>query len=211
MPGVPRPLPADLVSPEHTAIVTQECQNGVVGPGGQFRSLNDEGVAAAIANIARILPVARAAGVRVIHCVVRFRPDGLGANRNAPLFSLGGGGGSSGTGSSVHGAGSEVVPELADDSDIVLARLHGIGPMGGTDLDAVLRNLGMSTIVGVGVSVNVAITNFTMDSVNHGYDFVLPRDAVAGTTDEYAQAVIKNTLSLLSTITTTDDLISAWS
>ena len=38
--------------------------------------------------------------------------------------------------------------------------------MGGTDLDAVLRNLGVTTIVAVGVSVNIAITNLVMDAVN---------------------------------------------
>ena len=51
------------------------------------------------------------------------------------------------------------------------SRWHGVGPMGGTDLDAILRNLGVTTIVAVGVSVNIAITNLVMDAVNAG----LPR------------------------------------
>jgi nicotinamidase-related amidase len=104
-----------------------------------------------------------------------------------------------------------VVPELGPaETDVLLRRYHGIGPMGGTDLDVVLRNLGVSTIVGVGVSVNVAITNFVMDAVNRAYDFVLPRDAVAGIPHDYAEAVIDNTLSLLATVTTTDAVIEAW-
>jgi nicotinamidase-related amidase len=49
-----------------------------------------------------------------------------------------------------------------------------------------------------------------MDSVNAGYQVVLPRDAVAGVPREYAGAVIDNTLALLTTITTTQDLIAAW-
>lgn len=93
----------------------------------------------------------------------------------------------------------------------MLTRYHGLGPMGGTDLDAVLRNLGVHTIVGVGVSVNVAMTNFVMDGVNAGYQFVLPRDAVAGVPSAYADAVIDHTLSLLATVTTTEDLLAAWS
>ena len=97
------------------------------------------------------------------------------------------------------------------DADMVLPRLHGLGPMGGTELDHLLRNLGMTTIVGVGVSLNVAMPNFVMDAVNAGYDFVLPRDAVAGIPREYAEAVIRNSMSFLTTITTTDDLIAAWS
>ena len=69
---------------------------------------------------------------------------------------------------------------------MVLTRWHGIGPMGGTDLDATLRNLGVSTIVAVGVSVNVAITNLVMDAVNLAYRVVVPRDAVAGIPTDYA-------------------------
>ncbi len=82
--------------------------------------------------------------------------------------------------------------------------------MAGTDLDPVLRNLGVSTIVGVGVSVNIGMTNFVMDAVNAGYQFVLPRDGVAGVPADYADAVIDNTLSLLATLTTVDDVTSCW-
>ncbi|HEY5842912.1 MAG TPA: isochorismatase family protein, partial [Mycobacterium sp.] len=79
-----------------------------------------------------------------------------------------------------------------------------------TDLDPILRNLGVTTIVAVGVSLNVAIPNLVMDAVNAGYRVVLPRDAVAGIPAEYGDAVIDNTLALLATVTTTDDLIEAW-
>ncbi len=68
------------------------------------------------------------------------------------------------------------MPEIGPaDGDLVLGRYHGLGPMGGTDLDAVCRNLGATTIIGVGVSVNVGMLNFAMDAVNAGYQFVMPR------------------------------------
>ena len=82
--------------------------------------------------------------------------------------------------------------------------------MTGTDLDSVLRNLNIKTIVGVGVSVNIAIQNFVMDAVNRSYQFVLPRDAVAGYPREYAESIIDNTLALLTTVTTTDAVIQTW-
>jgi nicotinamidase-related amidase len=49
-----------------------------------------------------------------------------------------------------------------------------------------------------------------MDAVNAGYRVVLPKDAVAGIPAEYGAAMIANTLSLLATITTTDDLLQLW-
>src|SRR5690606_10936612 len=106
---------------------------------------------------------------------------------------------------------ADVVPQLGPEpDDLVLTRLHGLNPMAGTDLDPVLRNLGIRTVVVTGVSVNIAVTNLVMDAVNHGYQVVLPRDAVCGIPAEYADAVIDNTLSLLATVTTVDDLVAAW-
>lgn len=198
---------ADLAAPGHTAVVTQECQGAIVGPDAGLAALADEARREALPNIARLLPVARAAGVSVVHCVVQRRPDGLGSNHNAKIFAFGAAGVDISSGS----PGTELVPELdAQPSDLVLRRWHGIGPMGGTDLDAVLRNLGVSTVVTVGVSVNVAITNLVMDAVNAAYRVVVPRDAVAGIPSEYADAIVDNTLSLLATITTTDKLIETW-
>jgi nicotinamidase-related amidase len=107
---------------------------------------------------------------------------------------------------------AEVVPEIGmEESDFVVPRYHGLSPMAGTSLDAILRNLGVTTIVGVGVSVNVAMTNFAFDAVNAGYQFVMPRNAVAGVPADYVDEVFKHTLSLVATVTTAADVVAAWS
>jgi nicotinamidase-related amidase len=82
--------------------------------------------------------------------------------------------------------------------------------MGGTDLDMVLRNLGATTVIGVGVSVNVGMLSFGLDAVNHGYQFVLPRDAVAGLPTEYAEAVIDNSFRVFGTVVHAADIQAAW-
>ena len=79
----------DLVNPAHTAIITQELQGAVVGPDAGLAALAREAEREALPNIARLLPVARTAGVKVVHCLVQRRPDGLGANHNAKLFAIG--------------------------------------------------------------------------------------------------------------------------
>jgi biuret amidohydrolase len=149
--------------------------------------------------------------VHIVHCLVQRRPDGLGANHNAKIFSLGSDSGKGRVDITPGSPGAAVLPELGPEpTDLVLSRWHGVGPMGGTDLDAVLRNLDVSTIVVVGVSLNVAIPNLVMDAVNAAYRVVVPRDAVAGVPTEYGAAIIDNTLSLLATITTTDELLGVW-
>jgi len=198
---------AELAGAGHTALVTQELQGAVVGPDAGLAALADEARRVALPNIARLLPVARDGGVRVVHCLVQRRADGLGSNRNAKLFAIG----RSGVAIEPGSPGATLLPEFGPEpSDLVLHRWHGLGPMGGTDLDAILRNLGVTTIVAVGVSLNVAIPNLVMDAVNAGYRVVLPRDAVAGIPAEYGDAVIDNTLSLLASVTTTDALIEVW-
>jgi nicotinamidase-related amidase len=202
-----RPQLADLVEPGRTAIVAQECQGAVIGPDAGLAMLAEEARRVALPNIVRLLPVARAAGVHIVHCLVQRRPDGLGSNQNAKIFAMNRGAVDIAPGT----PGAEVLPELGPEpSDLILRRWHGVGPMGGTDLDAVLRNLGVSTLVVVGVSLNIAIPNVVMDAVNAAYRVVVPRDAVAGIPTEYGDAVIANTLSLLATITTTDELIDLW-
>lgn len=198
---------AGLLDPTRTAVVTSEIQAGVVG---ERSALPDLAAAAApmIPEVARLCAAARAAGADVVHCTAGRRADGRGSNDNARLFA---GVRKSPVALLPGSAEASVVPELGPEpTDLVLTRLHGLSPMAGTDLDPVLRNLGVTTIVATGVSVNVAITNLVMDAVNRGYQVVVPRDAVAGLPAAYADAVIDNTIALLATITTVDDVVAAW-
>jgi nicotinamidase-related amidase len=201
---------AALVDPKHTALVTQECQQGVIGEKSALPGLA-AGVARVdmIRHVAQLVAAARTAGVRIVHCTAERRPDGFGANRNARLFQymarterplLPG------------SEAAQLMPEIgARPEDLVLARLHGLSPFQGTELDWVLRNEGVTTIVGVGVSLNVAIPNLTFDAVNASYQMVIPRDAVAGFPAEYVEMVLEHSLAAIATLTTTRALLDCWS
>ena len=197
----------ELASPGHTALVTSECQRGVMG---DLSALPDlaEAAAEAVPNIARLVEAARAAGVPVLHCTAERREDGQGANTNARLFQYM----ARAERKLLSGSPAvEIVPEIpVADSDLILPRLHGLSPFQGTELDFILRNLGVRTIVGVGVSVNVAIQSLAFDAVNACYQVVIPRDAVAGFPREYAEAVFQHTLGALSTLVTSADLLEVW-
>jgi nicotinamidase-related amidase len=197
-----------LAAPAHSAVVTSEVQNGVIGEPSSLPELSRAARAGMIPAVARLVRAARKIGVPVVHGIYATRPDRLGGNRNARLFRYA----ERVPVQQVAGTPAvEVVPEIGVEAgDLVLTRSHGLNPMSGTDLDPVLRNLGATTLVVVGVSVNVAISNLVMEAVNRGYDVVLPRDGVCGVPADYAEAVIENTLSLLATVTTVDDLLAAW-
>lgn len=198
---------AALVAPGHTAVLTVELQNGVVGNAATMPALA-EAVAAGgtLECIAEVLRAARQAGIPVIHCTVEARRDGFGGNRNARLFAR------SRKGTSPRPGFYDLHPTIgAEPEDVVLRRVHGLSPMTSTSLDAVLRNEGITTIVATGVSINVAVLGLAFEGVNRGYQVVLPRDATAGVDEQYVDAVYANTLSLIATVTTTAELIDLWS
>jgi nicotinamidase-related amidase len=200
---------ARLVDPATTVVITQECQRGVIGDLSTLPALADSardlGV---IDNIGRIVSTGRAAGCNVIHAIAAHRPDLRGASHNARLFRA------TEKNQSFLTLGTpkvEVVEGIpVAESDLFSTRLHGLSPIAGTDVDALLRNLGATTVVITGVSSNVAIPNATFDAVNLGYEVVIARDAITGFPAEYTDVIIANTLSLVATIVTTDDLVAAW-
>jgi nicotinamidase-related amidase len=200
---------AELVAAGRAAVLTQECQKGVLGERAVFPQLAEAARSFAIPNMARLVNAARASSIPVVHCIAARRSDLAGYNANARIF---GAARKSGVSLAPGSEATEVIDEIGVvDSDLVCTRMHGIGPLWGTELDPILRNLGVTTVIAVGVSVNVGITNLVMDAVNASYNVVLPRDAVCGIPADYADAVIDNTLSLLATVTTTDDVIGVWS
>src|SRR5438552_2753394 len=161
----------ELIAPAHTALVLQEVQNGVVGTPSALPQLAAAAAAVGLVDhCAQLAARAREIGVPVFHCTAEMRADGVGVNRNARLFA--------GVAKSEvkQSAGSDAVrvPDAigVDPRDVLLPRHHGVGPMTGTQLDAMLRNSGVTTIVGVGVSLNIGMFNLTVDGVNRGYQVV---------------------------------------
>ncbi|HEY9332549.1 MAG TPA: cysteine hydrolase [Streptomyces sp.] len=200
---------AEQTGPATTVLLTVECQQGVVGPGSALPELAKEARSSgALHNVARLVSAAHDAGVQVLHAVAERRPDGRGANSNARLFRA------AGRLPVQQHSGSTAVriaePIEVADQDLVVRRLHGLSPIAGTDVDALLRNLGCRTLVVTGVSANVAIPNAVFDAVNLGYTAVVPSDAIAGVPADYTPALIRNTLALVATVTTTDDLLGCW-
>ncbi len=201
---------SELVAPGHTALVLQEVQNGVVGEPSALPALAQAAAAVdLVPHCAALARAARAVGIPVLHCTAETRDDLRGANRNARLVA----GVLKSPVRQLPGSVAVQVPAEIGvaPEDIVLARTHGLGPMTGTQLDPTLRHLGVTTVVGVGVSINIGMTNFAFDAVNRGYQFVMPTDAVAGVPEEYARAVVANTLALVATLTTTEALLAVWS
>ena len=201
---------ARLLDPAHTAVLTSECQEGIIGAASRLGPLADAVRAGGmVARVAELVEHARAARIPVVHCTVTTRPDRGGTSANCALLAF-----------AASGKGGGLLPGSPEarllaalgpaEGDYLLARLHGISPFHGTELDAILRNLGVRTVVASGVSLNVALLGLTIEAVNRGYQVVLPLDATAGAPPAYVELLVAHTLRLLATVTTTAAVLAAW-
>jgi nicotinamidase-related amidase len=200
--------PQTLLDPAHTAVLVMECQEGIVGDSAALGALG-EAVArhGTLAQIRRVIDAARAVRVPIFYLTVARRADSVGSTANCMLLALGRKGEPLVAGSPRQAVVAALAPA---DGDFVLTRFHGVTPFHGTELDALLRNIGIRTVVATGVSVNVGITGLTIEAVNSAYQVVIPREAVTGTPDAYVDAVFEHTLRLLATVVPVDTVVGAW-
>lgn len=204
----------ELVEPNHTAIVTMELQKGIVG---------DEAILPALAVAVRetgaldvaglVCRAARQHNVRILHATMEERADGAGQAINCKIFAIGAKRrvevGYNPT--DIGRPGVELVDELdVQATDIKVPRMHGMTPFTGTELDSIMRNLGVRTIVLMGVSLNLGITGAALSALDLGYQVIIVRDAVTGLPKAYADAVLENSLSMIATIVTSEELLAAW-
>jgi biuret amidohydrolase len=198
-----------IAPPGRCAVLTMEMQRGVAGDLSAHRELVEAAQRAGVVpNTARLLGAARSLGIPVVHCTAEFRTDRAGSAVNCQLLAamlrnpehlL--------TGTPA----AELIPDLGPEpTDLVSPRYHGISPFTATSLDIWLRNLGVGTVVATGVSVNLGVLGMAIEAVNLGYQVVVPRDAVAGLPQQYADDIVDNTFPLIATVTTVDDLTAAW-
>jgi nicotinamidase-related amidase len=205
----PQPTLTQLVEPGRCALLLQEVQEGVVGS----TSVLPELAAAAkaidlVSTLKTLASAARRAGIPVVHCTFADMPGHFGANHNARLFTAARRGGTLGEPDR-----TQVQPSsgLLGEGDLVVPRFHGLSPLTGAQLDTLLRNEGISTLVITGVSLNVAIPNLVFDAINRSYQTVVVTDAVVGVPTEYGLDVLRYSLRPLATLVTAADLVGVWS
>ena len=202
---------ADLIEPRRTAVLVSEMQRAIAGDltepsmSALSEAVTESGI---VANLARLLQGARAAQAKVIHATLQFRRDRAGVRIVTPLMAV--------TMRDpeyllVGSDQAQIIPELGPaDSDIVAARIHGMSAFTGTDLDAILRSLDVTTLIIGGVSLNEAIIGASIEAVNLGYRVVIPRDAALGMPASFGDDMLKYAFSLLGRVTTTEEILDVW-
>lgn len=203
-------MPRGFETGKRPALLISECQRGVIDPvlsdfPGLAEQVQQRGV---LPRISRLAEAFRAAGLPVLHLHVVHRPGYVDLPRTSVIIARS-------TKKNRMIAGSEdvkPVPEMAPHaSDIVHARSFSLVGFHGTDLDSILRNMGVTTIVPVGVSTNVAISGLSLCGSDLGYQVVVPEDCIAGATPQSHDFIVSNLLPLYSTVSDSESVIAALS
>jgi nicotinamidase-related amidase len=192
------------------ALLINECQNAMVDAAynGNVELAREATERNIIQRISALAHACRAAGALVVHSTVALRRDGLGIAPSSLLL----GWLLKQEGCFVGSEGAQIHSELGpQEQDYVSQRLHGVTPFHGTELEPVLRQRGVDTVIVTGVSTNVGIPGTCLELVNRGFSAVVPEDAIAGTSTEIHDFQVATMLRLLATVTSTDEVLAALS
>ncbi|MGH7856331.1 MAG: cysteine hydrolase family protein, partial [Candidatus Binatia bacterium] len=92
--------------------------------------------------------------------------------------------------------------------DFVLCRTVSFDGSYGTQLYPVVRMLGRTTLVVLGISTNFAVEGIVRASVNRGFEVVVVEDCCASISAEMHDWSIRNIMPVLATVTSSDELLA---
>ena len=198
----PQQVTLDLA---RTALLVIDMQNDFCHPAGWLAHIGVDVAPARvpIAPLVRLLPALRSAGIPVVWLNWGNRPDRLNLSP-ALLHVYNPTGAGVGLGDPLPGSGARVlergswsaaiVDELkVEPSDIQVMKYRMSG-FQDTELDSILRNLGVTTLMFAGVNADQCVLCTLQDANFRGYDCLLLEDCTATTSPDYCmQATLYNT------------------
>jgi nicotinamidase-related amidase len=190
----PYPLPFE---PESTALLMIDMQRDFVEPGGFGEMLGNDVslLRTTIEPCRRVLEAARRAGLTVIHTREGHRPD----LTDAPPSKLRRGGLEVGIGDRgpmgrvlVRGEhGHDIIPELYPLPGEPVIDKPGKGSFYDTDLDLILKNRGIRTLIVCGVTTEVCVHTTVREANDRGYECAVLSDCVGSYFPEFQRVALE--------------------
>ena len=195
------------LDPATTAVVLIEYQNDFTTEGGVLHSAVQPVMdkTAMLANTVRLVDAARAAGATVMHAPITFA-EGYHELSQHPYGILKGV--VDGTAFVKDSWGAAIVEQLSPaPQDILIEGKRGLDTFASTNLDFILRNRGITTIVLAGFLTNCCVESTMRTGYERGYDVITLTDCTAATSVEEHDNAISYDYPMFSKPMTADALI----
>ncbi len=193
-PAEPYPLDFD---PESTALLVIDMQRDFVDPGGFGEMLGNDvtPLRSTVEPTRRVLDAARAAGLFVIYTREGHRPD----LSDAPPTKLARGRLACGIGDQgpmgrvlVRGEyGHGIVDELTPIEGEPVIDKPGKGSFYSTDLELMLRNKGIKTLIVTGVTTEVCVQTTVREANDRGFECIVLEDCVGSYFPDFQDAALR--------------------
>ena len=177
--------------PDRTALLIIDMQRDFLEPGGFGEMLGNDVslLRTTIGPCRQVLDAARAAGLAVIHTREGHRPDLM----DAPASKLSRGNLKTGIGDAgpmgrvlVRGEpGHDIIPELAPAAGEPVVDKPGKGAFYETDLDLLLKNRSIETLIVCGVTTEVCVHTTVRQANDRGYECLVVSDCVGSYFPEF--------------------------
>lgn len=177
--------------PARAALVIIDMQRDFLEPGGFGAALGNDVslLQRAVPPTRRLLDAARANGMLVVHTREGHRPDLSDlppAKRARGRFAVGIGDPGPMGRILVRGEpGHDIIEELAPVTGEPVIDKPGKGAFHATDLDAILKNRGISQLLVCGVTTEVCVNTTVREANDRGYDCLILEDCVASYFPEF--------------------------
>ncbi len=210
-----------VLRPRETAILTIDMHRGHLDMDVATMPAKPEDATRVIRHAAALLDHARAQGMQVIHIKLVYRNiPGLGSEGMVNPFwrtlhdattdedRLTPGRRSTVNGHNLAGTkGTELIPELYRDGDYVIDNKKRLDCFHGTDLDNLLRTLGVKNVLLMGINTNTCVLNTAFTAFNHDYRVVVLSDCVASMYGEDLHILgLQNVARCLGWVLTNDEV-----
>jgi nicotinamidase-related amidase len=182
--------------PQATALLIIDMQRDFVMPGGFGEALGNDvtPLQATIAPTRKVLEAARKLGLLIVHTREGHRPD----LTDCPPTKLVRGRGKTRIGDPgpmgrilVRGeVGHDIVPELYPKSGEPVIDKPGKGAFYATDLELILRDRGIRTLIVCGVTTEVCVNTSVREANDRGYECVVLEDCVGSYFPEFQKAAL---------------------
>jgi biuret amidohydrolase len=192
------PYQCDVIDPAKTVMIVVDMQNDFVAEGAKLQSAQ---ATAMVPRLANTLKVCREKGIRIVYTAHVHRRDGSDMGLFDDLYPP-----ISDRSSLVDGTpGSEIYKELAPASGEHVIKKHRYSGFYGTDMDIILREWGITTVIISGTTTENCCHATARDAMFRNYKVIFLSDAT-GTFDYpdvgqgamSAEEVHRATLSILA-------------